>query len=268
MSIILRFNRYRPLFTSATGFYQHQNHYPISGARYADQRPHQCASRRSFSIESAYASISNSLAVAHVQDGLVRLHDCSGMPWWATIIVSTVLLRTIVTLPLTIYQQRIAARLELISAEMPAIVQELKQETVVAKRQFGLNDAQARVLYNRSVKKQWNALIVRENCHPLKTFVVIWGQLPLWIIQSMALRNLLGMLPDPTTMQAKVAYAELTMGGLAWFPNLTELDSSWILPVTLGALNLAIIEVFPCYSRCHCQYHNCIHFDILTHRSK
>lgn len=93
------------------------------------------------------------------------------------------------------------------------------------------------------LKKQWNKLIVRENCHPAKTLIVLWGQIPLWICQSVALRNLVHMLPNPGTLQAKIIFTELTIGGFGWIPNLTEVDSSYILPVALGVINLSIIEV-------------------------
>lgn len=93
------------------------------------------------------------------------------------------------------------------------------------------------------MKKQWTKLIERDNCHPLKTLIVLWGQIPLWIIQSAALRNLLAMMPDPNLLQAQIVFTQLSMGGFGWVPNLTEVDASYIIPVTLGLLNLAIIEV-------------------------
>lgn len=55
-------------------------------------------------VTTIWKSISNSTPVAYLQDGLVILHDSTGLPWWATIILSTVALRSIVTLPFTIYQ--------------------------------------------------------------------------------------------------------------------------------------------------------------------
>lgn len=63
---------------------------------------------RQFSYQETVAgiwkSISDSKPVAYLQDGLVFLHDTTGLPWWATIVVSTVLLRTIITLPFAVYQ--------------------------------------------------------------------------------------------------------------------------------------------------------------------
>lgn len=36
---------------------------------------------------------------------------------------------------------------------------------------------------------------------------------------------------------------QLATGGALWFPDLTALDSTWILPVSVGVINLLIIEV-------------------------
>ncbi|XP_039966794.1 cytochrome c oxidase assembly protein COX18, mitochondrial [Bactrocera tryoni] len=188
-------------------------------------------------------TLSQSTPVAYIQDTLTTIHDYSGLTWWASIVVSTILFRTLITLPLAIYQHKIMARLELLALEMPAIVAELKKEAAVAMKKFNWTEKQTRLVYNRSLKKQWNALVVRDNCHPAKTFIVLWGQIPLWICQSVALRNLVHMMPDPTTLQAQIIYTEMTIGGFGWIPNLTEVDSSYILPVTLGVINLAIIEM-------------------------
>lgn len=126
---------------------------------------------------------------------------------------------------------------------MPAIVKELKAETAFGMKKYKWTEKQARVLYNRSVKKQWNNLIVRDNCHPAKTLIVLWGQIPLWIFQSAAIRNLVYMQPDPSAIQAQIAFAELTVGGFGWIPNLTDVDHSFILPVALGVINLSIIQM-------------------------
>lgn len=93
------------------------------------------------------------------------------------------------------------------------------------------------------IKKQWQKLIVRDNCHPLKTVIVLWGQIPLWIFQSVALRNLVYMLPNPMLLRAQIIVTELTLGGFGWVPNLTVPDDSYILPVSLGLINLAIVEL-------------------------
>ncbi|XP_011183632.1 cytochrome c oxidase assembly protein COX18, mitochondrial [Zeugodacus cucurbitae] len=190
-----------------------------------------------------WLTLSQSTPVAYIQDALTTIHDYSGLPWWASIVATTILFRTLITLPLAIYQHKIMARLELLALEMSAIVAELKKEAAIAMKKFNWTEKQTRLVYNRSLKKQWNALVVRENCHPAKTFIVLWGQIPLWICQSVALRNLVHMMPDPTTLQAQIIYTEMTIGGFGWIPNLTEVDSSYILPVSLGLINLGIIQM-------------------------
>jgi hypothetical protein len=48
--------------------------------------------------------LSESSPVAYAQDLLLFLHNSTGLPWWTTIILATVFLRTVVTLPLAFYQ--------------------------------------------------------------------------------------------------------------------------------------------------------------------
>lgn len=48
--------------------------------------------------------LSESPPVAYAQDLLLFLHNSTGLPWWTTIILATVFLRTVVTLPLAFYQ--------------------------------------------------------------------------------------------------------------------------------------------------------------------
>lgn len=107
---------------------------------------------RNFSFSSFFATLSNSAPVHHFQEHLVLLHDLTGIPWWATIVLSTVALRTIITLPLAIYSNKVSAKLENITGEMPAIIQELKMEAVMARKKFQWSDQQTRIVYNRSVR--------------------------------------------------------------------------------------------------------------------
>jgi hypothetical protein len=51
-----------------------------------------------------YLWLSESTPVGCAQDLLLYVHNSTGLPWWTTIILATVLLRTVVTLPLAFYQ--------------------------------------------------------------------------------------------------------------------------------------------------------------------
>lgn len=190
-----------------------------------------------------YSEISNSTCVHLCQQNLICVHDYTGMPWWATIILTTFVLRTIITFPLAVYSNKIAIRVENIALEMPAIAEELKSEVARAKHLYNLTDQNTQLLYRRSLSAQWKKLIERENCHPFKMSVVIWAQIPLWICQSVAVRNMLNMLPDPNSIDAQIVYTMLSVGGFGWIPNLTAVDSTFILPITFGILNLVNIEL-------------------------
>ncbi|XP_050680031.1 cytochrome c oxidase assembly protein COX18, mitochondrial [Leptidea sinapis] len=191
--------------------------------------------------EQTYMSIANSTAVNVMQDGLLYFHDATGFSWCTTIVASTILVRTLMTVPLSIYQNYILAKVENISFELKELGNELKKETAAAKKMLNLTDKQAAILFRHSIKKQWSKLVVRDNCHPLKATMVIWFQIPFWVCMSFALRNLVNM--NPPGSSAMVTFMELSTGGFGWIPNLTVSDHSYILPVVFGLTNLAIIEI-------------------------
>ncbi|XP_043113190.1 cytochrome c oxidase assembly protein COX18, mitochondrial isoform X2 [Puntigrus tetrazona] len=97
-----------------------------------------------------------------------------------------------------------------------------------------------RFYFKKNLKRIVSELYVRDNCHPFKASLLIWVQLPMWVCLSLALRNLsLGMGHVPLASEAGLA-----TGGALWFPDLTLPDSTWIMPVSLGLINLLITEIF------------------------
>jgi hypothetical protein len=48
--------------------------------------------------------MSESTPVSYAQDFLLFVHNSSSLPWWATIILTTMFVRTSVTFPLAVYQ--------------------------------------------------------------------------------------------------------------------------------------------------------------------
>lgn len=57
-----------------------------------------------YSFGTIWNTISNSTPVEYLQNGLVLFHDTTGLPWWSTIIISTIMLRTVITFPIAVYQ--------------------------------------------------------------------------------------------------------------------------------------------------------------------
>ncbi|XP_054996536.1 cytochrome c oxidase assembly protein COX18, mitochondrial isoform X2 [Sorex araneus] len=84
-------------------------------------------------------------------------------------------------------------------------------------------------------------LYVRDNCHPFKATVLVWIQLPMWVFISVALRN---FSTGAAHLEGLSVQEQLASGGVLWFPDLTALDSTWILPISVGVINLLIVEIF------------------------
>ncbi|XP_077267073.1 cytochrome c oxidase assembly protein COX18, mitochondrial [Temnothorax americanus] len=193
-----------------------------------------------------FKAISESAPIKVAQDSLLFVHDCTGLPWWSVIILTTIMMRTTVTLPLSFYQLYIFAKLESLKYEMDEITKEMKKEINYGTHKYNWSKKYATSLYNISVKKQWNKLLVRENCHPAKASLLVLVQVPLWISLSMSIRNLCYMLPKQDA-SAYTTYQEFTTDGFLWISNLTIADP-FVLPIAMGLFNLAIIEI-TCMSR-------------------
>lgn len=190
-----------------------------------------------------YADVSHSATVAYFQNALISFHDFTGLPWWATIIIYTVGLR-MATFPLAAYAQKMKAKLHcILQEELPAINTELKREVAIAKKQRELSDRDAYVLYKRSFRTQYRKLIERDNCHPFKTTILFWFQIPIWVCHSIGIRNILTMQPDPTSEAALLTYIQMSSDGFLWIPNLLVSDASYILPALWCITNLVNIEL-------------------------
>ncbi|XP_008325013.1 cytochrome c oxidase assembly protein COX18, mitochondrial [Cynoglossus semilaevis] len=183
-----------------------------------------------------YEGLAHSAPVHLCEHFLVGTQQLTGMPWWLTIVAATFSARTVITLPIAAYQQVIVSKLQVLQAEISDLSKRLSYEISVRAKQTGWTEKQCRFQFRKNLKRIVSELYIRENCHPFKTSVLVWVQLPLWISLSLALRNL--------SMDQSVVHSDLATGGSLWFPDLTIPDSTWILPVCLGIINLVIVEFF------------------------
>ncbi|XP_066241636.1 cytochrome c oxidase assembly protein COX18, mitochondrial isoform X1 [Saccopteryx leptura] len=189
-----------------------------------------------------YKDLASSAPVQGVEELLLGAHSATGLPWWGSILLTTVALRGAVTLPLAAYQHYILAKVENLQPEIKNIARHLNQEVAVRANQLGWSKRVARLTYLKNMRRHVSELYVRDNCHPFKATVLVWIQLPMWIFMSVALRN---FSTGATHSEAGFSVREqLATGGALWFPDLTALDSTWILPVSLGVINLLIVEIF------------------------
>lgn len=51
-----------------------------------------------------FRTLSESALVKITQDSLLWMHDYTGLPWWSVIVLTTIMMRTAITLPLSLYQ--------------------------------------------------------------------------------------------------------------------------------------------------------------------
>ncbi|XP_030044583.1 cytochrome c oxidase assembly protein COX18, mitochondrial [Microcaecilia unicolor] len=189
-----------------------------------------------------YESFADSAPVHMAENMLTSLQEVSGLPWWANIICATVALRTAITLPLAIYQMYIIAKVENLQPEIENLVKQLQFEVSVYGKQKGWSERVARFHFRKNLKRIISGLYVRDNCHPFKASLLMWIQIPMWVFMSVALRNLsVGTLHSGDVY---AVYTQMVAGGALWFPDLTLPDSTWILPISLGLLNLLIVEIF------------------------
>ncbi|MED6233186.1 hypothetical protein ATANTOWER_008118 [Ataeniobius toweri] len=183
-----------------------------------------------------YGSLSDSAPVHLCENFLVSVHQVSGLPWWLSIAMATVSVRTFITLPLAAYQLIIIAKVEALQVEISELAKRLRYEVSVRGRERGWKEKESRVQFQKNLRRLVSQLYIRDNCHPFKASLLVWVQLPLWVSLSLALRNL--------SLDHSALQGELAAGGALWFSDLTVPDSTWILPVFLGLTNLLILEVF------------------------
>nr|XP_061793354.1 cytochrome c oxidase assembly protein COX18, mitochondrial-like [Nerophis lumbriciformis] len=183
-----------------------------------------------------YQQAAHSAPVRLAEDFLVEIQQSGAVPWWLAIGAATLGVRTLVTLPLAVYQTRILAKIEGLRPEITALAERLKYEVSMRAAQRGWTDKQCRFHFRKNLRRLMSELYVRDNCHPFKASVLVWVQLPLWISLSLALRNL--------SVQPSEHQPSLATGGALWFPDLTLPDATWLLPISLGLTNLLIVELF------------------------
>lgn len=188
-------------------------------------------------------TLSQSDSVAVLQNALIEYHDFTNLPWWASIITYTFLLRLIL-LPLQVYTLKIHARIDrIMKHDLPIINAKVTREVNSATVRFKFNKNRAELAHMFGMKTELKELYIRDNCHPFKTAIVLWLQIPLWLCQSVAIRNIASLRPDPNSVRAMIVLAQISVGGVLWIPSLIAPDVSYILPLWLGLINLANIEL-------------------------
>ncbi|KFP29476.1 Mitochondrial inner membrane protein COX18, partial [Colius striatus] len=128
--------------------------------------------------------------------------------------------------------------LENLQPEIKNLAERLRYEVSVRAKQVGWSEKAARFHFKKNLRRIITELYVRDNCHPFKATLLVWVQIPMWVSVSLALRNC------SVGATGSEVQEEFSAGGALWFTDLTAPDSTWILPVLLGLVNLLIVEIF------------------------
>ncbi|XP_012286658.1 mitochondrial inner membrane protein COX18 [Orussus abietinus] len=193
-------------------------------------------------VEKFLKSMYESVPVEFTQRSLISFHEFTGLPWWTTFVVASVTLRTFMIFPLQIYQHHIMVRLANIRHEIENIQRKILEKTKSSAIVEGWSNFRAKAMFRTAMSEEWNKLVVRDNCHPLKTIIVSLVQIPMLLMVFFSIKNICFLYP-PGNESVRQAFLELTTGGFGWIQNLAAADQTFILPVLLTIMNLSAIEV-------------------------
>lgn len=173
---------------------------------------------------------------------ILKLHEITGLPWWATITLTALTLRLVFLMPLSVYALRSAEKLSRLQPEIEEISKRLKQEVSMAMYEFKWDETKAKDEYIKNMKRLMRDLYIRNNCLPMKSTASFWLQCPLWVSVSYSLRNMTSRAVNPEFGHHEEC-TSLTYEGTLWFSDLTLTDSTWILPALMGFVTLFNIEM-------------------------
>lgn len=218
-----------------------------------------------FAIVSRNLSSDVPYAVIHAAERFYEgVHHYTHLPWWAVIACCTVALRSLITLPLAVHQNKMLAKIELLTPTLKEYQEAVQHNVIIKCRRENVpyEIANKRVkkevcvcvcisyilrqmchgIFGLQARKVARQLFSEEGCNPYKVAILPWVQLPLWVALSFALRDMTGVFPNrvPLNPEATLSFAN---EGLLWFQDLTLPDPYCVLPVVLAFSNLLNIEV-------------------------
>lgn len=174
-----------------------------------------------------YETIGNTLEI---------VHHSTHLNYWSLIVIGTLVARTTITFPLSIYQRICLIRWK--NIVLPQLTQWKAQQGPL----FVNNCKKNHLLYSVYrekwkiyVREKFRTLIREHHCHPWKILFLPFIQLPLFIILSLTLRGILHDCPA------------MTEGGILWFKDLTTIDPTLLFPIMVATSNWINVEVHSSY---------------------
>lgn len=166
--------------------------------------------------EVAIAAADNWFPVAALQHFINLVHTSTGLEWWASIAVATLLIRG-ATVPVLISQLKSTAKLALMKPRLEEIKARIDEKSTDP---TAVNQGQ----------KEMNQLFKEYGCTPWSPLKGAFVQGPIFISFFLGIRNMAEKVPS------------FKDGGVFWFTDLTTPDSMLILPVLTGLTFLITVE--------------------------
>lgn len=93
--------------------------------------------------------------VKYAMTFLENFHEYTHLPWWATIFVTTFLIRATLTLPLQIRSMRVHQKVDQVGQEMVKMSHEVRKEIMELQRLYKWTDMHANMHYHSAVSLQY-----------------------------------------------------------------------------------------------------------------
>jgi YidC/Oxa1 family membrane protein insertase len=150
---------------------------------------------------------------------LEAIYLTTGLPWWATIVATTLVFR-LALFPIVVKTQRAGAMMN----NLKPVIQPLQDEMNRHQKAKDHAAMQTTMLKMRAIYKEAGT----------SPFTMLWGlvQAPVFISFFLALRKM-----------AELPVPGFDKGGLLWITDLTMSDPTWIMPLIASGTMLAVMEV-------------------------
>lgn len=155
-----------------------------------------------------------------IQSALETLHVTCDLPWWGTIAIATVILRTLI-FPLVVVSQRNAAKMNNYMPQLQVLQMKMTEARNAGDQLNAARYSQEMVIFMKE-----------KNLSPMRNILVPLAQAPIFISMFIGLRRM-----------ANLPVESLGQGGMWWFVDLTLPDAYYLLPIITSCTMLATIEL-------------------------
>jgi YidC/Oxa1 family membrane protein insertase len=167
-------------------------------------------------FQTLFSPVVNILGVA-----LLYFHQTLGAPWWLSIVMLTVIVRSLL-FPLTVKQVKSMRAMQDLKPEMDKVRAQYRDNVQKQREEM------AKVYQDRGV-------------NPLGGCLPILVQMPIFIGIFYVIRQFGGYRAGDRVVPAQ--YDSFHDGGILWFQNLSQADPTYLLPIISAVTMLAATEI-------------------------